>query len=864
VEILKDGASTVYGSDAIGGVVNVILKKNYNGFESGVRLSSTGRHDYKTRSIYIIGGVSQPGGSLTIGAQHFENTPLRTTDRSVTTLGPSAINSLGFNVTSAVFSGTFAGRVSNDILAGSPLAVGAPGYKASVNTPPAKTSPTAAPQTLAQLEAAGIYIPISSTPAFTAVGNTSILNTTLYGNSLVVSTKRNEFVANGTKELIGRRLEVFGDFLYAETINAGSVLAPTPISGVGAGGANSLSIPANNPYNLFGVIIGIGQAAGAPGPRIRTDELGKRTNNFENHAYRFVGGLRGEINERYRWELIYNYSRSGLTQNVEGGANGANMNQLMIPLIQNGNYVYNAAGRPLSVLLDSAGNNLPVFNFFALPGFNDPTTLAAIRTNLFKYQSSTLRTIGANVRGKLFELPAGESVFAAGVSTGVEELTSAVDGLFANGLALGFNPAATFSGGRRRTEGAFIEVGVPVTSPKMGIPALHTLDLNLANRWERIKPGGNATTPKVGVRWLPFDDSFVVRGTYAKGFIAPSIFDLFGPAAGNSPTFTTLQGDGRTGSGGSSTQTIVVQGNSSELSNPGLLASKAKSYTAGFVYSPKQIKGLSLTVDYYWIEQDKVGDIDYTAAVADLNAKGAGSYYAQDPLGLGAGFVFRDGSRLTSNTPNQVNHTNFGTLNIVTDPAGDQKTDGMDIAVDYRFRTESAGNFGVGASANILFNYKFRATPSSRYNQFARVMTDSTIGGSGANGLLPSYIVKPYVNYGYKAFTGSLLMTYIPKVTVPGTLFGTGATTGNTYTRNGLASKTPSYFTTDASFAYTLPSFGRDWLRNTTLMVGANNVFDKKAPYVPGNGSNTAENNTVKGTYDIIGRLMFVELKKRF
>jgi len=864
IEILKDGASTVYGSDAIGGVVNVILKKNYNGFESGVRYGSTRDGDYKARNAYIIAGVSQPGGSLTVAAQHFENTSLRTTDRPLTTLAPADIAKLGYNVTSSVFSGTFAGRVGNDILAGSPLAVGAPGYKASVVSPPVKSSPTAPAQTLAQLEAAGIYIPISSTPAFAAIGNTSILNTTLFGNSLVVQTKRNQFVANGTKELAGKSLEVFGDFLYAQTTNSGSVLAPTPIPGVGAGGANSLTIPANNPYNPFGIIIGIGQPAGAPSARLRTEELGKRTNNFENNVFRFVGGFKGEFSERFGWSASYNYSRAGLTQNVVGGANGANMNQLMIPLIVNGNYVYNAAGRPLSVLQNSAGNNLPVFNYFALPGFNDPATLDAIRTNLFKYQSSALRTINLQLNGKIFELPAGDVAFAVGGSKGVEQLTSAVDGLFANGLALGFNAAATFGGGTRRTEGAFIEVGVPVTSPKMNAPGLHTVELILADRWERIKPGGNATTPKAGIRWLPFNESFVVRSTYSKGFIAPSIFDLFGPAAGNSPAFTTLQGDGRTGSGGSSTSTIVVQGNSNELSNPTLLASKSKSYTAGIVFSPKQIKGLSITVDYYSIKQDKVGDIDYTAAVADLNAKGAGSYYAQDPLNLGAGFVFADGTRLTSNAANQVNHTNFGTLSIVTNPAGDQKTDGLDIAVNYRFRTDMAGNFGIGASANILFNYKFRATPTAPYYQFARVFTDSTIGGSGANGLLPGYLIKPYLNYAYKGLTASAFMTYIPEVTVPGTLFPATGSAKNDYTLNGRASKTPSYFTADLTIGYTLPTFGRGWLRNTSLLVGANNVFNKKAPYVPGNGNNVAENNTVKGAYDIIGRFMFAELKKRF
>ena len=863
IEILKDGASTVYGSDAIGGVVNVLLKKNYNGFDVGLRYSTTSGADYVARTAYIIGGVSQPGVSITIGAQHYENTPLLTTDRSLTTLAPADINKLGYNVTSAVFSGTYAGRVNNDILAGSPLAVGAPRYNASINNPGVKTNPNAPGRTIAELEAAGIYIPVSSTPAAAAVGSTSILNTTLYGNPLIVSNKRNEFMINGEKELIGKQLVVFGDFLYAQTSNGGSGLAPTPISGVGAGGANSLSIPANNPYNPFGIVIGIGQPAGAPSARLRTDELGKRSAQNETDTWRFVGGLKGDISERFSWEGTYNYSRASLTQTIKGGANGANMNTLMTPLIRNGAYVYNAAGRPLSVFVDASGNNLPVYNYFALAGFNDPATLAALRTNLFKDQSSTLRAIGGQLKGKAFELPAEDLAFALGFSTGVEEITSAVDGLFANGLALGYNPANTFGGGTRRTEGYFLEVGVPVTSPKMGIPGLYTLELNLADRAEKIEPGGDANTPKFGIRWLPFSSEFVIRGTYAEGFIAPSIFDLFGPAAGNSPTFTTWQGDGRTGSGGSSTRTIVVQGNATELSNPALQASSAKSYTAGFVYSPKQVKGLSVTVDYYQIEQDKVGGIDYTAAVADLNAKGAGSYYAQDTLKLGTGFTFADGSKLTSNAPNQVNHTNFGSIAIAKDPAGDQKTDGLDVAVSYRFKTESTGSFDLGASANILFNYHFRAAPSAPYNQYARVMTDSTIAGAGANGLLPSYMIKPYVNYSYKSFSGSLFMTYVPEVTVPGTLFG-GASTTNDYTRNGLASKTPSYFTTDLTLAYTLPTWGKDWLRNTTFMFGVNNLFNKDAPYVPGNGSGVAENNTVKNTYDIIGRFFYFELKKRF
>jgi iron complex outermembrane receptor protein len=398
----------------------------------------------------------------------------------------------------------------------------------------------------------------------------------------------------------------------------------------------------------------------------------------------------------------------------------------------------------------------------------------------------------------------------------------------------------------------------------MAIPGVYTAELNLADRIENIEPGGHANTPKFGLRWLPLDDSFVLRGTIAKGFLAPSIFSLFGPATGNSPTLTTFQGDGSSGAGGSLTNTnVVVQAHSNELANPTLTPSRSTSYTAGFVYAPKQVKGLSVTVDYYHITQDKVGPIDYTGATADLNAKGAASIYAQDPLHLGAGFVFADGTKLTTNAPNQVNSTNFGTLSIVKNPSGDEITDGLDLSVDYLLKTATAGNFDFGANANILFNWKFRPTSVGPYLQYARLFTDSTTGGAGYSGLLPGYTVKPYVNYSYKSFSSSMFMTYYPRVTAPGSLFG-GASKTNSYTVNGLASETPSYFTADLTLAYTLPSFGKDFLRNTALTVGANNVFDKKPPYVPGDGSFVAENNTVKNAYDIIGRFIFVEMKKTF
>ena len=533
------------------------------------------------------------------------------------------------------------------------------------------------------------------------------------------------------------------------------------------------------------------------------------------------------------------------------------MNAAMVPLLNSsGGYVYNAAGKPLSTLTDSAGNNLPVYNFFALPGFNDPATINAIEATLFQSGTTSLRNIQFILRGKPFTLPAGDVGFALGVEDRSEDLTASVDALFANGLALGYNPANTFSGGTRSSRGAFLEVGVPLTSASQNIPGFHSMDLNLADRYEKIQPGGNANSPKLGLRWLPINDSFAIRATYAEGFIAPTIFSLFGPSQGNSPTLSILAGDGRAGPGGSLGTQTTVQVSANQLSNPNLQASKSKSYTAGIVYSPKEIKGLTFTVDYYKISQDKVGGFDYTALAADLNAQGSASALCQRIC-----VCRRHPARQHGPEPGHFDelrfhhhpHQSFG------QPV-DQRT-GHRPGPPVHDREHGAVR--RGRLRERVVQLQGARNSAAPYLQYARNYTDGTNGVGFANGLLPSYIIKPYITHTYGPLSTSLYFTYIPATTASGSIFN-DPTDPNTDRIDGKPYKIPSYFTTDLAITYTLPNFGKSWARNTTLTVGANNLFDKAPPYVPVDGNPPGENNTVESTYDIIGRFMFVELKKAF
>ena len=858
VEILKDSASTIYGSDAIGGVVNFILRKDYNGYEIGGRMSRTRNGDFQTKDAWMTGGVTIPGGSITVGASYTETSQLNSNDRHVTGLTLQELTDLGANPGNPpnYFSGSYPGRVSNSLLAGSPLLAGKPGYNAATNTPPAKASPSAAPQTLAQLTAAGIYVPIltSSGGSFTT---TSLLNTSLFNNATIVPTKRQIYTLAGSKELFGKSLEAFGDFFYSDTLNGAVVLAPAPLASLAA---NNLTIPANNPYNLFGITLGLG-GAGSPTIRTRMIEFGSRFTDNQNFVTRLVAGFRGEINDKYSWESAFTYLKAQGSSLVEGGGVGSLLNKAMQPLLTADglNYVKDAKGRFLSLLTDSAGTNLPLYNYFALPGFNAQETIDRIKAELFRTSFGDLRMVDARLVGRPFELPAGDFTFVLGGESRRERISNHADSNFTTGAALGYGSSAGFPGGQRSTRSVFLETGIPLTGGKMSIPGANKLELTAAYRMEFLSPGGTAKTPKVGIRWEPLDNQFVVRGSYSKGFIAPGIFSLFGPPATNAPSVTVPLGNGSGGPGGAVSPVQLVSGQfigTLETSNPNLQASKSESYTGGFVFAPKQLQGFSIIVDYYKVKQNQVGGFDYAGIVQDLNAKGSGSKYA-------AGLTFNDGTKLISSAPNQVTSTNVSQLVLATNPSGDQATSGFDIDVEYKHNTDAYGYFDFGVRMNYLTDYKFRPTPSDPYNQYAGQFTDGTNGLGGANGILARYTVKPYIHWAIKDIKVTLSGTYFPTVQAQGSLFG-GADTTNNQRADGKAFTVQSYHTEDLAVTYTIPSMGSKWLRGTSVTAGVINMFDKQAFYIPGGGNGSSESNTNKSTYDIIGRQYFLELKKSF
>lgn len=855
VEILKDGASALYGSDAIGGVVNVITKKNWSGTEISGRVGFPTRsdsNDILERRAAVITGATADDYSFFAGAQYYAMDPLLAKDRPTASMSiPDLLNK---NILPpAYFSPSFNGRVQDGtgsyVLAGSQFAAGGPGYNPNLMTPPVYPGQTfSGPNAVGNYNAYAIahgyvdptghglgpYVPLGSTPlgaqidaldptgAIGIAGLYPLLNTTEFGSITIQGQDRRNFFGDFEHDLYGKNLQFFGTFLYANDISRAE-LAPSPVVSLPL---YNIYVPSNNIYNPFGINLGASPTdtgAGTPRVRSRFTDSGNRIFEAQSDTYHIVGGLKGEISPKYDWVASYNYNRADQTYFTHNAINGAGLN-----------------GALAGTLTDASGNPLPEYNIFALPGYNGAnaqTTLDNIKATLYQSGVSQLWGVDAHVHGQPFDLPAGPFDAVAGIQYVYESVALSVDGLTQLGLVPGLNQQFPFPGGQRDREAVFAEIRIPITSEKWNIPGFYDVSLDVQGRYERIFPGGDDGVPKIQLRWQPVDKQLTLRGGYGQSFLAPSIYSLFGPDFVSNPILAIPGG----GIGQVQTQT---------RSNPNLPPAEAQNWNAGIVYSPKQIKGLTVSVDYYNVSQNNFVYADPVGPAASLNALGSASPWA-------SGFTFADGTKLTTTAPGQVTVDNWGNLLITNQASGSLRTDGLDISAAYELPTDAAGKFTFLGNANWIHDYEIRSAPGRGYYRYEGQWTANF---GVAQGLIPDYRLNLGLTWEYMDFAYNIMAHYIPGVTDNGFLHPEVGAPFQGFTVNNSPYHVDAYYTIDMQLAYRFgPKWGR-YVNGLTLAVGCNNITDVDPPLI----ASALEDNTDKGTYDILGRFVYFEISKSF
>jgi iron complex outermembrane receptor protein len=335
------------------------------------------------------------------------------------------------------------------------------------------------------------------------------------------------------------------------------------------------------------------------------------------------------------------------------------------------------------------------------------------------------------------------------------------------------------------------------------------------------------------VAWQPFDDELKFRGTAGSSFIAPTLFSLYGPissGATDSITYTAVDGSSHT-----------AQFQSTGGSNPSLKPSTSKSWSTGFVYTPKQVKGLSLTVDYSQITQkDIVGTVPATTIIQSVETNGTSSPYIGDvhyntptgaePSGPGG---------ISSHSPQSI----YVIANL-SNLAG-QDVHSTDITLDYTWNT-SVGKFDFNSVWTWYNSYTLKLIPTEPFYQYSG---DATVN----EGTIPkwrTYTTGDWKKEGFDVFVG---VTYVSSVTD----LGTGG--DDQYGLENVA----SFTAWDAGVTYDFKHLHMGWgLDGLKVTVGVNNAFDKAPPLAINAFPNT---NADVGTYDgAVGRMWYVSGKYSF
>jgi outer membrane receptor for ferrienterochelin and colicin len=819
VEVLTDGASSIYGSDAIGGVVNFILKSDYKGLNAGGRYGFA-NGDYKERSAYVTGGTEVGPVSITATGTYQKTSPLFQSARAFT----SPLYGKTSSIPGVVAVGT-----------NNPGGILAPG----INTPSAlnPTGTAATATSVNQLVANGTYLP--TTPAAVA----GAFDVSRF-QTLLLQQELESFVSSIKSKIFDGRAELFGDVMISQSRSFTQWL-PVPATG--------LTVPAGAPYNPLTTNFS----------GVTFDDLDAPKQFFNNvKALRLTAGARGDIVQGWTWETGFVFSQSDLTQRQANLLYKPN-----IPLAIAGGY--DASGNPVaggSYSKVHSGYSLtgalvlqPALDPFARGSAVNPAALANVYGTEFINARSALTSFDLQVVGTLFEIPAGKVALAVGGSVRREALSGSADpnGRVTDpttGLVSGNDQqwlGGTFAdpfNRHRDIDALFAETRIPVTGQDWAAPGVHELELTAAVRGEKYSDAGRSTVPKVGFRWAPFDRQFTVRGNYSKSFSAPSLYAEYGP------TDTRQVGAG------------VIQGvfganytgmpfNGEDGNNPTLKPATSQSRSIGFVFQPEFVRGLSISVDYSAITlKGFAGGLGFNNILASVNALGAGSPYFNN-LAVD-NFIGLPGATQPFVNPGDLKTflTNAGTGK--GDPVQANRLYLIDqfrnlatliehsytIDASYIIPTDAHGTFTVSTAGAIFTSFDFQDLPSDKFIQYAGTTNNAGASG-GFGGTLPKYRFFTTFDWTYNNLDLTVSNTYVSSTVDTGV--------------NGTSTPTipvASYYTFDARAAYdfALPRVHDG--SKLTVALGVNNIADRMPPLAP---RAFLDNNADVSTFSPIGRLIY-------
>ncbi len=653
VEVLKDGASAIYGTDAMGGVINFITRKDYQGVDFRVYTLSTQDGGAGKTTVSASGGIGDlaKDGFNVWGAVDMQKLDsLRSNQRSFIReydlpgrLGPQlSSNSFPANVDLTAAQLT---TLNNFVRANPTTALR--GSNADGTWNPGGISTTARRVNFARATCTGGDNPNSVTPS--GLGGREGCSYNYMGNAEIYpKSEKANFIGRATFQLNDNH-QLFAELLLSKTQTD---YAASPATS----GNIATSVGITLPTSLQAV-------TGITSPvafRFRLEDAGLRTSRVESEATRLVAAAVGTFGD---WDYNAAVNRSvneATDENLSGWVSNTRMRAGMASGAYNPFVLSTAAGR----------------------AFMDSIKI----TGAARMSKGTTTIVDAKMSRSLGRLDGGDVVLAIGAEARREETEfRSTDVLKANDIVGDRSTQSSApalladTANTRNVKGAYAEIVAPVTKQWEVQFAVRQdrYDGVSDARLNRTTQSLNTTNPKLGVSFRP-DNTLLFRASYGTGFRAPSISEMFRPLrAGITASFVRDPVSGEVGQ-------LAID----RFSNPDLQPEKSKQFSLGVVYEPS--RNWSGSVDYWSIRKT-----DIISEIGEETIFGNPAYY---------------------NNPAIVSRFSDGFVNVITvkkENRGKLNTSGLDLALRWRGENGPYGRFSAGLVGTVITEYQFATDPRS-------------------------------------------------------------------------------------------------------------------------------------------------------
>jgi len=842
VDVLTGGASATYGSDAVGGVVNFILKDDFEGVSLNAQYDVTARGDAERQSYSaLMGGNFADGrGNAVVFAEYSERDPLKQGDRKFSTFAageapmePGTFDK-DFNV------GEFGDGDEDDVPGFVPFgSSGIPGTRlfggplfdsnddGEFDTPIGRFSPDGEPRVFQSPEDTFNYAPDNflqlPQERWTIHGQADFEVNDSVELFLEATFSRNTVDAQLAPTPFFEPIDVDADspFLSERAQEAFINADQTQAGTIPPGGQ---ALPANEPGDGFVRIPLIGR---------RLKEVGPRQNIDERNAFRIMGGARGELGDfgeilqNAEYEAFYMFGDTTNTQRQRNNVAISRMEQAL-------RTTFNENGE--LVCQDQSGGCVPI-NIFGEGNISEEAA-DFVRLNAINVDTAETQNAGFTVNGDSLNLTgAGRIGFAGGIEYRQESASFQPDSFLATGNVAGFNAGAPTSGSFDVWE-FFAEIQAPIVRDA---PLIDSWDINAAVRQSDYSTVGAVTTWTLGSQWAP-TENLTIRGQFQRAIRAPNVEELFagvsqGFPGAVDPCSNRFPQDQRTetirqlcianGVPADNVFTEEVQPNSqiegTFSGNPDLEEEESDTWTAGIVWSPDYIPGLNVTADYYSITVDDavglfLGGVNNILRNCFLQAQ--------------------DNTAESCQAINRFANGNIDTVDTPNDNVAALETSGVDFTMDYSMDLPYAL---ISRTSALEFQFsgtwldEFVTTPATQFPNETNQCADQF--GNTCGEPLPEFKTRSRLTYNDGPFTLSWQWRWIDSVkddrivndnVDPETLF-----------RPSVDGE--HYFDISGQFQAT---------ENLRLSFTAENVFDNQPP---GLGDSQEQANTFPATYDPFG-----------